>query len=156
VAFSIGGTLNKLDCLMIKHSGRTWWEAMYLDGHTVAEWDTLTEKGVGRTSRGEEVNKKNMLRLRLLCPNGMAGELVAGEGCRFFQLKAGSIAVGSGESQHTCSAHIIGVVLNAEGRCLCRAWEPAEQKLIQFEDNIYHMKYRNIGCLSLEAQGLKV
>ena len=55
-----------------------------------------------------------------------------------------------------CDAHIIGVVEDDEGKCLCRAWETKERRLIEFRDNIYNMKYLNIGPLSLEVQQLKV
>ncbi|GAJ17834.1 unnamed protein product, partial [marine sediment metagenome] len=113
-----------------------------------------------KSSRWEEVPKKGMIGLRLLCPNGMAGELEAPEGHRFFQLKIGGVGVGVGAGgggvHRFCDAHIIGVVMDIKGNCFCRAWETKEKKLIEFRDNIHNMKYRNIGSLSLEVQGLKV
>jgi hypothetical protein len=90
----------------------------------------------------------------------MAGELGAPEGYKFFQLKVGGTDVrmgGGNDGMHAkrfCDAHIIGVVTNADGDCLCRAWETRERKLIEFQDNVYKMKYRNIGPLSLEVQGI--
>jgi len=92
----------------------------------------------------------------------MAGELEAPEGHRFFQLKAGGMDVGVGFTggvsniRRFCDAHIIGVVEDDEGNCLCRAWETQERRLIEFRDNIYNMQYRNIGALSLEVHQLKV
>jgi len=91
----------------------------------------------------------------------MAGELEAPEGFRFFQLKAGGISVEMGFSSiadvsRFCDAHIIGVVEDDAGNCLCRSWETQEHRLIEFRDNIYNMKYRNIGALNLEVQQLKV
>jgi len=159
--------MNPLIAAMIKRSGRSWWQCRYSDGKVLSEWETLTDKvklplGSGKTSRWEEVPKKGMVGLRLLCPNGMAGELEAPEGFRFFQLKAGGMDVGIGFTggvssvRRFCDAHIIGVVEDADGNCLCRAWETQEQQLIEFRDNIYNMKYRNIGPLSLEVQQLKV
>jgi len=92
----------------------------------------------------------------------MAGELEAPEGHRFFQLKAGSMDVGIGFTggvtgvKRFCDAHIIGVVEDDEGNCLCRAWETEEGRLIEFRDNIYNMNYRGIGALNIDVQQLKV
>lgn len=156
--------MNRAVVAMIKASGRSWWQARYLDGRVISEWDTLTNKPrlpfqSNKSSRWEEVSKKNMVGLRLLCPNGMAGELEAPEGHRFFQLKSGGIGVtmmGKGNAIRYCDAHIIGVVEDTTGSCLCRAWETKEKKLIEFRDNIYNMKYRNIGRLNLDVQQVKV
>lgn len=246
--------MNPIISTMIRYSGRSWWQARFSDGRTIAEWDTLTSKrlfpiGKGSSSRWEETPKKGMIGLRLLCPNGMAGELEAPEGCRFFQLKVGGQMVKLSPStpkgftpnvknnRHFQDAHIIGVVKNIEGGCLCRAWETVvevvergkttetipigknflvdtnkswtknqhlgktihvfgvsaiiwgnsdntikimgkwpetipgspsaipnrtdymitamQKRLIEFEDNIHNMRYRNIGPLSLEVQGVK-
>jgi len=153
--------MNKIISAMIMHSGRSWWQARYADGKVLSEWDTLTDKvklpvGPGRTSRWELVPKKGMVGLRLLCPNGMAGELQAPDGHKFFQLKAGGFMVLPGGGQHYVDAHIIGVVEDTEGNCLCRAWDYRQRLLIQFRDNIYNMKYLNIGKLSLEVQGVRI
>jgi hypothetical protein len=94
-----------------------------------------------------------MVGLRLLCPNGMAGELEAPEGHRFFQLKAGGVI--SGEHRYI-DAHIIGVVEDTAGNCLCRAWNYRTKQLIEFRDNIFAMKFLQIGRLSLEVQGLRI
>jgi len=157
--------MNPFIAAMIKRSGRSWWQARYTNGKTLAEWDTLTGKlllpgGNGKSSRWEEVPKKGMIGLRLLCPSGMAGELEAPEGHRFFQLKIGGVGVGMGAGgggvHRFCDAHIIGVVTDIKGNCFCRAWETKERRLIEFQDNIHNMKYRNIGALSLEVQQLRV
>jgi hypothetical protein len=159
--------MNPLIAAMIRRSGRSWWQARYSTGKVLSEWDTLTDKvrlpiSAGNSSRWEEIPKEGMVGIRLLCPNGMAGELEAPKGFRFFQLKAGGMDVGLGftggiaDTRQFCDAHIIGVVEDAEGNCLCRAWETKEKRLIEFHDNIYNMKYRNIGALSLEVQQLKV
>ena len=94
-----------------------------------------------------------MVGLRLLCPNGMVGELESPESNKFFQLKAGRYSPGQGQY---CDAHIIGVVINKNGDCLCRAWESEAKRLIEFNDNVYNMKYNNIGKLNLDVQQLKV
>ena len=72
---------------MILHSGRSWWQARYSDGKVLSEWDTLVNMlllplGKSNSSRWEEVPKEHMIGLRLLCPNGMCGELEAKEGSK--------------------------------------------------------------------------
>jgi hypothetical protein len=160
--------MNPLIAAMIRASGRSWWQARYFSGRVVSEWDTAFSKVLfpivlaSKTSRWEEVEKKGMVGLRLLCPNGMCGELEAPEGFRFFQLKSGGIGVGIGftgpaeKVTRYCDAHIIGVVEDTEGNCLCRAWETQNRQLIEFRDNIFNMQYRHIGRLSLDVQQLKV
>jgi hypothetical protein len=152
--------MNRIIAAMIMSSGRSWWQARYSNGKILSEWETLTDKvrfpiGAGGSSRWEEVPKDKMIGLRLLCPNGMAGDLESPEGHKFFQLKSGGLMVGVGGG-HYIDAHIIGVVRNAKGDCLCRAWDYREKKLLEFEDNINQMKFLNIGKLSLDVQGLKV
>ena len=159
--------MNPLIAQMIKRSGRSWWEVRYIDGRVLSEWDTLQGEtrlplGVGRSSRWEEIQKYGMVGIRLLCPNGMAGELEGILGTQFFQLKAGGMTVGIGYSgkagsvERFCDAHIIGAVEDIAGNCFCRAWEHKEKRLIAFRDNIHNMKYRNIGKLNLDVQGIKV
>lgn len=102
-----------------------------------------------------------MAGLRLLCPNGLAGELKAPEGHKFFQLKSGHADIGFGIgkpliTRRFCDAHIIGVLIDDKGNCLCRAWETMEHRLIEFTDNVFNMKYRNIGMLNFDVQQLKV
>ena len=155
--------MNRIIAAMICNSGRSWWEARYSNGRTLAEWDTLQSKirlplGLGRSSQWENVNKDGMIGLRLLCPNGRAAELEAPEGHKFIQLKAGTLDIGFGGAQggRFCDAHIIGVVRDTiTGDCFCRAWETRQWWLIEFYDNIYNMKYRQIGHLSLDVQGIR-
>ena len=148
---------------MIRRSGRSWWQARYSNGKVLSEWDTLLSKillpsSSPRTSRWEEVPKKGMVGLRLLCPNGIAGELEAPEGFRFFQLKVGyfDVSIGKPGGGRSTGAHIIGVVTGVNGDCLCRAWSYKTQKLLQFTDNIYDFQFEHLGRLSLDVQGLKV
>jgi hypothetical protein len=196
--------MNPIIALAIRASGRAWWQARYSDGEVLNEWDTIPGRPLlpipgPSISRWEEVPKKGMVGLRLLCPNGMAGELEAPEGYRFFQFKVTyfDLILFGGGSRRTQTAHVIGVVKNADGNCFCRAWEIIPQSklelsqlqtqlavykvgnqenkqkeierlkgliatkrllwhLTQFEDNIYSMKYENLGKLNLDVQGLKV
>lgn len=164
--------MNPVTARMIRFSGRSWWQARFYGGRIVSEWDTLvntilTPFGKGSTSRWETLDKYGMIGLRILCPNGMAAELVAQEGHKLFQFKVGVRSVGNPYSM--ARSQVIGLVLNSEGDCLCRAWEvervqmhegvpvilqPA--KLIEFQDNIFRMRYENIGRLSLEVQGIRL
>jgi len=155
--------VNPVIATMIQQSHRSWWQARYSDGRVLSEWDTLAGKvllplGEGRSSRWEEVPKEHMVALRLLCPNGMAGELEAPEGKKFFQLKVGyfDVLMVKGGGKRSIAAHVIGVVKDAEGNCLCRAWSYRTNSLLEFEDNIYNMKFKNIGKLNLDVQQLKV
>jgi hypothetical protein len=123
--------MNLITERMIINSGRSWWQARYYGGKILSEWDTLQAKILlpgksSKTSRWEEVPKENMIALRILCPNGMAGELEAKEGSKFFQLKHGGVDIKTGfglGGQRWQDAHIIGVVLDENGKCLCRAWQ---------------------------------
>ena len=154
--------MNPIIARMIVNSGRSWWQVRYTDGKILSEWDTLTDRirlpiGLGRTSRWEEVKKDRIAALRLLCPNGMAGDLDAPYG-HFFQLKQGfiDVSMSGGGSHRSTAAHIIGVLTDANGGCHCRAWETQEWRLITFDDNVLDIKYRGIGRLNLDVQGLKV
>jgi hypothetical protein len=155
--------VNPIIASMITHSGRSWWQARYRNGKKVSEWDTLTTAlllpmGESKTSRWEEVPKDGMIALRLLCPDGMCGDLEAKEDHKFFQLKSGRRGIGNSNDPNSTYqlAHVIGVVLDANGKCLCRSWDFIQKRLCEFEDNIYAMKYCQIGRLSLEVQGLRV
>ena len=153
--------MNPIIATMIRTSGHSWWQARYSDGKVLSEWDTLTGKirlpvSKNGSSRWEEVPKKGMIGLRLLCPNGMAGELEAPEGHRFIQLKAGGVMVGPSGTSRYQDAHIIGVIRDDKGGCFCHAWEHKTRRLIEFYDNVLNMKYLHIGRLNLDVQQLKV
>ena len=146
----------------IRLSGRSWWEARYRDGRVVSEWSTTPrpadsfEPGGGESSRWEELGRKGLVGVRLLCPDGSVGELAATRDGRLFQFKVGELRVGIGNSQPWCSAHVIGGILDADGRCICRAWETRPGRLIEFADNVFDMRYLGIGPLALENLGLRV
>lgn len=165
--------IGRLRAMMILASGRSWWEAQYASGKTVAEWDTLqgsifTPMGNPATSRWEEIEKHSLAALRLLCPNGKAGELRSTGSYCLFQLKSGSIAVPAGPigiagrlgdliapEQH-CRYHVIGAVTDTNGSCDCYAWDYQGKRLLKFQDNVQHMAFNGIGPLNLgEAVGVK-
>lgn len=144
---------------MVLASGRSWWQARYSDGRILSEWETLQSKvllpsSTDSSSRWEEAPKDNMVDLKLLCPNGLIGGLGAKEGHKFFQLKSARVNVGN--KQHHVDAHIIGVIEDITGTCLCRAWDYNAKRLIEFNDNVYNMGYLNIGRINLGVQGLRI
>ena len=134
--------MNPLLGYLAKKSGRSWWQVKYYGGKVISEWE-----GIDWT----DISKNGIVALRLLCPNGMAGELQADDG--FFQLKSGFVEAGK---QSQCEAHIIGVVTSINGECTCRAWDYRIKKLTEFKDNVTDMKYLNIGRLNMVVQGMKV
>ena len=146
----------------IRESGRSWWQARYRDGRVVSEWATTSEPQTafpfqgGESSRWEELDRKGLIGLRLLCPDGSIGELAAAREGSLFQFKIGGITVGGPSPHQWCSAHVIGAVLDADGRSVCRAWETGLGRLVEFEDNVYDMRYFHIGPLALENLGLRV
>jgi hypothetical protein len=130
--------MNQIIANMIIQSGHSWWQAEYYGGKIVSEWDTLKRKihlpfGSAGTSDWVNLDKKNMKDLRIFCPNGECGGVKVPDGIKpdgylFFQIRSITLKIGHGRSE---GAHIIGVVENENGDCLCRAWEGAEWS--QFE-----------------------
>lgn len=135
-----------LDGMWVRTTGRSWWQAVYTDGHMLSEWQTLADPRDSRSSRWEERQVKGLRTLILLCPNGKAYRLTSGEDGKLFQFKVGAKSIGAAD---TVDAHVIGVVINSDGDCVCFAWEPPG-RAIKFEDNVYAMQYRNIGALGLD------
>lgn len=147
-----GAHLSRLERAFILSSHRSWWQVRYESGKVINEWQT--KQGIklffptvakAETTRWEELDKRNIRGLYLLCPNGMVGALEAGGDYQFFQLKSGAVSL-QGRSLHS---HIIGKVDGDDGHCVCYAWEYGAQKLIRFEDNVTNIVYRGIGALNL-------
>jgi hypothetical protein len=138
--------------LWVKSTGRSWWEAEYTDGRRVSEWQTLKDIGDPKSSRWEDVDRKNLRTLVLLTPDRNAYGLRATEDNKLFQFKAGVFHIGQGTVP---DAHIIGVITNTAGDCACFAWEPQNRRTVKFEDNVLNMKYRSIGALGLDNLRLK-
>lgn len=143
---------------MIRRSGRSWWQVRYCDGKVRSEWETLQGVtlflpiGSNSSSRWEDIAKRKMRGLYLLCPDGKAGALESNGDYQFFQLKTGSLILGMGS---TCRAHIIGKVDSDNGDCTCYVWDYQTKRLERFTDNVMNMKYQNIGALSLGVTGLR-
>lgn len=126
-----------------KLRGRAYWRLSYTDGRVVNEWDCDWSLAP----------LPHRQRLRLYCPNGQIAELgnswsAAG---RLFQLKGATLAL-SGE--RTLNYQLIGLVEDSSGVCTCAAWDYGQQKLLTFKDNVFGMRYEQIGRLSFEAVGL--
>ena len=148
---------------MILASGRPWWQVRYRDGRVVSEWDSvagplrLPLAEVGASSRWEELERRGMIGVRLLCPDGTTAELEAKEDRKLFQFKVGGLsATIGGPNRHWCDAVVIGAVLDPGGRCVCRAWETGPRRLVGFEDNVNGMRYHAIGQLGLDNLGITV
>lgn len=130
--------------LMARLSGRSWWALRYYGGRVIEEpvCDWLDAPHEGRQA------------LRLYCPNGEMAELGAegsdGTG-RFFQFKQAILSTSMGRKT---LAHVVGLVTDTEGRCLCAAWEYETARLVRFEDNAYAMRYGNVGQLCADHLGL--
>jgi len=95
--------------------------------------------------------------LRLLCPFNRkypCRELRIPESYRFLSLRFGR--VNAGMKGGLVEAHIIGAVYNINGDCHCKAWDYDRQEILDFDDNVHNMKYKNIGKLALEVQGIRL
>jgi hypothetical protein len=141
-----------LDGWWVRTTGRSWWQAQYIDGHMVSEWHTLADPSDPTSSRWEERQTAGLRTLILLCPNGKAYRLTSSEDDKLFQFKLGAFHIGIGTVPH---AHVIGVVTNTEGDCVCFAWETSEKQAVKFTDNVFHMQYRGIGALGLDNLRLR-
>jgi len=145
---------------LVRASGRSWWEARYSSGRVTREWDVVTGAAfvpqLVESARWDELEHEGLVGLRLLCPDGSVAELASKEDFRLFQFKVGGIAAGSGTQMSWCSAHVIGAVVDASGLCVCRAWETSEHRLLPFEDNVFAMRYRNIGAIALASLGVAI
>lgn len=151
VAVKKVGAFNPL-AVAVRISGRPWWQCRYRDGKQLSEWET--PKGIitrvshpdprrWRESRWEEVAKRGMVGLRLLCPtpDGIYAELrVNRDEGHFIQFKRGgrSFAIGMGgqTKQHGpefTDAHVIGAV-NYDGQVRCFAWERMPHAFIPHPD----------------------
>lgn len=124
-------------------TGRPYWSLLFYGGRVIDEPDC----------DWLNVPYKGRQRLRLYCPNGEVAELgAAGDGTgRFFQLKQAVISAG-GPSGTLCQ--MVGMVIKPDGTAFCAAWEYDPGRLVRFEDNVYSMKYGNIGRLSADHLGL--
>lgn len=158
-----GAEVSRIDKAFILGSGQSWWQVRYASGKIISEWKTkqftsffFPTKAQSRTTRWEDIPKTGIRGLYLLCPNGQVGALESDGDYQFFQLKSGVISLGAGQNGSTIHSHIIGKVDDADGSCVCWAWNYDEKRLVRFTDNVTHLAYNGIGPLSLgEHTGVK-
>ncbi len=145
---------------MVVGTGRSWWQAGFADGKVVSEWDTTTgttqlpARNVGHTSRWEELPKKGLRALRLLCPNGMVGHLETTSDHKLFQLKVGTVSF---RGSRQCRAHLIGKIVDMNGGCELMAFEVEAGRLVgPIQDNVLALAYQGIGALALDNLELQL
>lgn len=139
-------------------SNRSWWQLHYNDGEVKSEWQEhpggskiiLPSSDLSSISEWENTGKKNLTAAILLCPNGQAGGFNEPPDDRMFQFKVGHVHL-MGPDGPWCSAHILGCVIDADGNCDYFAWEPSNGRLVKGRDNVYDMKYMNIGRLAIDT-----
>lgn len=145
---------------LVRTSGRSWWQARYSNGRVVSEWDVVSGAALAphliEAGHWDELDRDGLIGLRLVCPNGSVAELASRADYRLFQFKVGGVTASVGRQTRWCAAHVIGAVIDETGRCVCRAWETAERRLVEFEDNVYAMRYHSIGALALEHVGVRI
>lgn len=130
--------------LRARVTGRPWWSLLYFGGTTIDEPDC---DWLNAPHRGRQA-------LRLYCPDGNSVTFEAqGDGTgRFFQFK--SAVVLAGPAGRSTLAHVVGMVVDTEGRCVVGAWDCQTRSILRFEDNVFCMKFGNIGRLSADHLGL--
>lgn len=123
---------------------RSYWQARYKDGKIVSEWDIDWSL----------LPRKGLVEVRLVCPNGEVAVLgnPVDASDRVFQFK--SAVARAGASTETM-AHVIGIITSTNGDCKCAAWEPVPGRLVTFDDNVWDMKYQNVGQLAFAHVGVK-
>lgn len=152
-----GPEFSAIERVMILRSGRSWWQVRYDSGKIVSEWKTM--QGVmlhlpiaasQATSRWEEIPKKGIRGLYLLCPIGRVAvaALEANGDYEFFQFKDGGTVIGPSGGRFL-DAHVIGKVDSDDGHCVCYAWHYKEKRLTRFTDNVNSMAFLNGRPLSL-------
>lgn len=147
--------------VLVRLSGRSWWEVMFFGGDTLAEWQTagaprwleLPLPRLSARSRWEDVDKSKVVAARLWCPNGQTAEVRATGPYRIFQFKVGGRNVVGGWTD----AHVLGVLTDDEGGCACWEYQYAPGRLARFDDNVLklHDRYR-VGPFSHEAIGIRI
>lgn len=151
----------------VRASGRSWWQAGYLDGKVRNEFETadnpmqvLARLGRGgSTSKWEELPKVGLRALRLLTPIGKIGHLETDRDHALFQLKLGgiSVSVGGSGGSRWCDAHLIGKLINADGDCELMAYEYGQRPYLRgpLRDNVFDLRYGKIGPLALDVLGIR-
>lgn len=146
---------------LVRLSRRSWWEAKYLGGRTIGEWQTAGEAErlafprlrLQAKSNWQDLDHSRIVAARLWCPSGEIGEVEAPGPYRIFQFKSGfRSAAGDGS---IIDSHTLGVVVDDAGGCQC--WEWDGRCLRSFADNVQtlHLRYGQ-GPFNLDVIGLRL
>lgn len=158
----------------VARTGRSWWQVGYEGGKVLHEWETtqasrdsirrlvapLLASG-GHTSRWEEIPKKGIRAIRLLCPNGQLAGLETTYDYRVFQLKAGGVAVAQGAGSEMSGpvtrytdGHLIGCLDGDNGDAVIYYYDLARKKLVGpvRENIVTGIRLFNIGPLDARAR----
>jgi hypothetical protein len=130
--------------LRARMTGRSLWSLRYTDGRIVTEGEVDWSLA---PMRGRQA-------LRLYTPAGQIAALGNTEDAtgRLFQLKGATATAGR---RSRTDFHLIGIITGLNGECRCYAWEYSSGRLVgSFADNVFAMRYANIGRLSADVLGI--
>lgn len=130
--------------VIAKMTGLAYWEALRWDGKVYREVDGIDWM---------ELPKRGLVDLRLIAPDGTGrgfGNTTDASG-RFFQFKGATLmaGMGAGGSGRTRDYHLIGMIRDERGQCICWVWDHRLNAwLPPIADNFYAMQFENIGGLN--------
>lgn len=130
--------------LLARMTGRAYWEARYVDGRVRREADGIDWL---------DLPKRGLVDLCLIGPDGKGvgfGNTADASG-RLFQLKGATlrVGIGAGGGGRSLDFHLIGMLKDAGGRCVCIAYEHDTRQWVgPFEDTFNAMRYRQLGPLN--------
>lgn len=129
--------------LAARAGGRCYWEVELANGRAVTEietdWQHLPS---GRAT------------IRLITPKGPNAPWIAGyKDDTVFQLKPALFRADVGR---VTLGHVIGAVIDESGDCLLYAYDYRSSRLCLQRDNIFNLRYGNLGPLALENVGVRL
>ncbi len=129
--------------LLARMTGKALWEARRSDGHVFREADGIDWL---------DLPKRGLVDLSLIAPDGTGrgfGNSSDATG-RLFQLKGGTLSagMGGGGGGRTRDFHLIGMLTDLSGACICWSYEHDNARWVGFEDNFYTFAYRQLGALN--------
>lgn len=146
----------QLGVLRARLAGRSWWAVRYGDGRIIHEWDKDLGSPNGHAD-WPRLPYRGRQSVRLYCPDGKFAQLGDTRDAtgKLFQFKGGVMTIGLGRGT---LYHLIGMVHGLNGECVCWSWEiqPDGTGVLRgpFEDNVYRMRYHNVGAVNADVMGL--